>query len=49
MVPGTRRVANLELTLEGETAEVCTDVSLEDNALLRNGVHALNVRYEEGP
>jgi predicted phage baseplate assembly protein len=49
MVPGTRRVASLELTVEGETAEVCTDVSLEDNALLRNGVHALNVRYEEGP
>lgn len=47
LVPGTRRVASLTLTLEGETAEVCTDVALEDNALLRNGIHAISVRYEE--
>jgi hypothetical protein len=47
LVPGTRRVASLMLTLEGETAEPCTDVALEDNALLRNGIHAISVRYEE--
>lgn len=48
LVPGARRVAKLELTLEGETAEFCTDVPLEDNALLRNGLHAISVRYEDG-
>lgn len=48
LVPGVHRVAQLELTLEGETAETCTDVPLENNVLLRNGIHAINVRYEEG-
>jgi predicted phage baseplate assembly protein len=47
LVPGVRRVASLELTLEGETWPVCTDVPLDANALLRNGSHALSVRYED--
>jgi hypothetical protein len=42
-------VASLELALEGESFPVCTDVPLEANALLRNGLHEISVRYEEGP
>jgi hypothetical protein len=49
MVQGVRRVASLELALEGESFPVCTDVPLEANALLRNGLHEISVRYEEGP
>ena len=48
LVPGTRRMVSLTLTLEGETAEICADVPLEDNALLRNGIHSISVRYEDG-
>jgi predicted phage baseplate assembly protein len=48
LVRGVRRVASLELALEGEAFPPCTDVPLEANALLRNGAHAISVRYEEG-
>ena len=46
MVPGVRRVASVELTLEGETFPPCTDVPLDANVLLRSGVHEISVRYE---
>lgn len=49
MVQGVRRVASLELALEGEPFPVCTDVPLEPNALLRSGHHDISVRYEEEP
>lgn len=48
LLTGVKRVARLELTLEGQTYPVCTDVPLDAHALLRNGVHDISVRYEEG-
>jgi predicted phage baseplate assembly protein len=49
LVPGARRVASLELKLDDEVAPPCTDVALEDNVLLRNGLHDISVRYEAAP
>lgn len=49
LVPGVKRVAGLEIALEGEAHPACADVPLDDTALLRNGPHAIGVRYEEGP
>ena len=48
IVAGVKRVAKLEIELEGETYPVCTDVSLDAHMLLRNGAHEIAVRYEEG-
>jgi predicted phage baseplate assembly protein len=45
---GVKRVAKLEIELEGETYPVCTDVPLDANMLLKNGAHEISVRYEEG-
>lgn len=47
LVDGVKRVARLELVLDGEKFAVCTDVPLDANCLLRNGVHELNVRYDD--
>lgn len=47
LLAGVKRVARLELTLEGESYPACADVPLEENVLLRNGEHEVSVRYEE--
>ena len=48
IVTGVKRVAKLEIELEGETYPVCTDVPLDAHMLLKNGAHEIAVRYEEG-
>ena len=47
LLAGVRRVARVELTLDGESAPACSDIALEPNVLLKNGAHDISVRYEE--
>src|SRR5690606_15463828 len=39
LVNGIRRVAKLEIALEGESHPPCSDLEVEANVLLRNGAH----------
>lgn len=43
---GVRRIDSLTISLDGETCPPCTDVSLEDGALLTSGAHEIQVDYE---
>lgn len=45
-VAGVRRVARLQIALDGEAATACSDVALPPNVLLSNGLHDIAVRYE---
>lgn len=46
LVGGVRRVAGLQISLDGEAAPSCSDVALPANVLLSNGLHDISVRYE---
>jgi predicted phage baseplate assembly protein len=47
MLPGVRRVKDVEITLDRTLYPVCTDVVLAANALLKSGAHEITVQYEE--
>lgn len=46
LLAGVKRIASLTVSLDGEEHEPCTDVLIEPGALLGNGEHEIEVRYE---
>jgi hypothetical protein len=47
MVTGVKRIASLEIEVHGASYPACTDVTVEDNVLLKNGTHEISTRYDE--
>ena len=47
LLPGVRRVSNVEFELDGVKYAACTDAPLTGHALVKSGPHAITVQYED--
>jgi predicted phage baseplate assembly protein len=47
MLPGVRRVNDVEITLDRKLQPACSDVPIAAHALLKSGAHVIAVQYED--